>query len=332
MHKTGADSDCSIFNCSYACSGAFIEVHHVQPPCAIDHCCCLIWLLHHLACYLHGLPVPPLTAAWVCRALLLAGHPDAPPGLALGKIPHHLMSVSTHLYATQMPKWHSVIQSELIRSLILSGTPQALLTLTPSPASTHLQLQSNPALHSPVGQGDPRRSASNNSSLLLADGKVNWQGVKTASAQSYPVLLHQALTLAVTADWGPADFGACETDSSDSSESSGSEQADDSAAQEAIAAAGHDKILAVAVMAVTFCCDKPTLFKANESRRSLGSLVPVPASEVSLIIAPVRPWKFDSLACMLASHVQPSFLVTKALKPACGTYLCTEMCGLNICS
>ena len=230
--------------------------------------------------------VPPLIAASACRALISAGHPDAPQGLALGKIPHHLMSISTHLYATQMPQWYSVIQSELIRSLILSGTPQALLTLTPSPASIHLQLQSAAASGSPT-EG-PRASTSDNSSLLLADGKVNWQGAKTASAQSFPVLLHQALSLALTADWGPADFGACETDSSDSSssESTGSEQADDNAAQEAIAAAGHEKILAIAVMAVTLCCDKPALFKADESRANLGGLVTAPTNEVSLVTAP----------------------------------------------
>ena len=224
------------------------------------------------------------------------------------------MSVSTRLYATQMPKWHSVIQSELTRSLILSGTPQALLTLTPSPESTHLQLQSDAAQSSTMDQEGSRGSANGISSLMLADGKVNWQGAKTASAQSYPVLLHQALTLALTADWGPADFGACETDSSDSSKSSGSEQADDSAAQEAIAAAGHEKILAIAVMAVTLCCDKPTLLKADGSRATLSGLVAAPANEVSLVIAPACFWKADIIACMLTSHVQPSFSVTKALK------------------
>ena len=217
------------------------------------------------------------------------------------------MSISTHLYATQMPKWHSVIQSELIRSLVLSGTPQALLTLTPSPASTHLQLQSDTASRNPMNWGGSRGSTSGNS-LLLADGQVNWQGAKTASAESFPVLLHQALTLALTADWGPADFGACETDSSDSSssESTGSEQADDSAAQEAIAAAGHEKILAIAVMAVTVCCDKLTLLTADESRAELAKVAFPPANEVSLVTAPACLWRADSIAGMLASHEQPS--------------------------
>ena len=223
------------------------------------------------------------------------------------------MSISTHLYATQMPQWHSVIQSELIRSLIISGTPQALLILTPSPASIHLQLQSDAASGSPLNLEGPRASASDDSSLLLPDGKVNWQGAKTASAQSLPVLLHQALSLALTADWGPADFGACETDSSDSSssESTGSEQADDNAAQETIAAAGYQKILAIAVMAVTICCDKPALFKADKSRANLGSLVSVPINEVSLVTAPACLWKADSLAFMLGVHVQPCLSVTQ---------------------
>lgn len=277
----------------------------------------------HFACYLHCLLVSPLTAALACRALISAGHPDAPQGLALGKIPHHLLRVSTLLYATQMPKWHSVIQSELIRSLILSGTPQALLTVTPSPANTPGQLQSDPASLSPVDQEGPRGVTSHSSSLLLADGNVNWQGAKTASAQSCPVLLHQALTLALTVDWGPADFGACETDSSDSSscESSGSEQTDDSAAQEAIAAAGHEKLLAIAVMAVTVCCDKPTMLKADESKANLGSFVTAPANQVSLVTEPACLSKAEGIACMLASHVQSSLSVIKALKPACGFYI-----------
>lgn len=228
-----------------------------------------------------------------------------------------------------MPKWHSVIQSELIRSLILSGTPQALLTITPSPAIRHGQLQSDAASLSPVDQEGPREITSHSNLLLLADGYVNWQGAKTASAQSCPVLLHQALTLALTVDWGPADFGACETDSSDSSssESSGSEQADNSAAQEANAAAGHEKILAIAVMAVTLCCDKPTVLRGDESKATSGSFGIAPANEVSLVIAPACLLKADGIACMLSSHAQPSLSATKAPKPACGfTYVPYSVC------
>lgn len=232
--------------------------------------------------------MPFLSAAPACRALIEAGHPDAPQALALEKIPHHLMRVSTHLYATQIPKWHSVIQSELIRSLILAGTPQALLRLTSLPASTRLSPQSNLQLQSKNAscsfQGLEGRGASQSetSSLLLADGAVNRQAAETASAQSYPVLLHQALILALTADWGPADFGGCETDSSDSSasESSGSEQADDSAAQSDTAAAGHEKVLAIAVMAATHCCGNPTPSEGDSTAKS-GSLT----NEVSVFIA-----------------------------------------------
>ena len=228
------------------------------------------------------------SAALACRALLEAGHPDAPQALALGKIPDHLMRVSTHLYAAQMPKWHSVIQSELIRSLILAGSPQALLRLTPLPASTHLspqsnlQLQSRNASHSSQGLEGPGASQSENSSLLLADGTVNRQAAEAASAQSYPVLLHQALTLALTADWGPADFGGCETDSSDSSasETSASDQADDSAAQSDTAAAGQEKVLAVAVIAATHCCDEHTPSE-DDSRAKSGGFT----NEVSVFIA-----------------------------------------------
>lgn len=230
--------------------------------------------------------MPFLSASLACRALIEAGHPDAPQALALGKIPHHLMRVSTHLYATRMPKWHSVVQSELIRSLILAGTPQALLKLTYLPGSPNLSPQSNlqrqSMSRSSQGLEGPSASQNDSSSLVLADGTVNRHTAEAAFAQSYPVLLHQALTLALTADWGPADFGGCETDSSDSSasESGGSEQADDSAAQSDTAAAGHEKVLMIAVMAATHCCDKPTLSEDDSTAKS-GSLT----NEVSISIA-----------------------------------------------
>lgn len=227
--------------------------------------------------------MPVLSAAPACRALIGASHPDAPQALALGKIPHHLMRVSTHLYATQMPKWHSVIQSELIRSLILASTPQALLKLTPLPGSPHLSPQSNLQRqlksHSFQGHRDSGASQSDSSSLLLAAGSVNRQAAEAASIQSYPVLLHQALSLALTAEWGPADFGGCEADSS-ASEASGSEQTDDSAAQSDTAAAGHEKVLAIAVIAATHCCDKPTPWE-DGSRAKSGSLT----NEVRVFIA-----------------------------------------------
>lgn len=262
--------------------------------------------LYHPAPCLHVFLVPLLSASLACRALIEAGHPDAPQALALGKIPHHLMRVSTHLYATHTPKWHSVIQSELIRSLILAGTPQALLGLTPLPSGTHVSPQSNLQVHSKNASHsfqdleDPGASQSDNRSLLLADGTVNRQAAEAASAQSYPVLLHQALMLAVTADWGPADFGGCETDSSDSSasESSGSVQADDSAAQSDTAAAGHEKVLAIAVMAATHCCDKPTPSE-DDSRAKSGSLT----HEVSVFIAGAGYCKTDK-RMMLTTRVR----------------------------
>lgn len=181
-----------------------------------------------------------------------------------------------------MPKWHSVIESELIRSLLLAGAAPAMLALTPLPASTNPRLQSDTASHSSMGLEGPNANPSGSSLLLLADGKLNRQAAEAASAQSYPVLLQQALTLALSADWGPGDFGACESESSDSSasESSGSEQAEDSATLDGLAAAGHDKVLAMAVLAASHVCDQSNLSKDDNSRAKSGDL----ANEVTLCI------------------------------------------------
>lgn len=218
-----------------------------------------------------------------CRTLIQAGHPDAPQGLALGKVPQRLMSASAHLYAAQTPKWHSILQSELIMSLILAGTPHALLVIMPLPDSkdSNKQHQSEAVplgLVSTESVGTDLRG-SGSGSLLMADGTVNKQAAEAASTDSYPVLLHQALTLALTAEWGPGDFGACESDSADSSasESSGSEPAEDSATQQGLAAAGHEKVLAIAVLASTHVCSQSTLLEEDGGRATSGNL----ANEVS---------------------------------------------------
>ena len=187
-----------------------------------------------------------------------------------------------------MPKWHSILQSELIRSLILAGTPHALLTIVPSPASQD-SVSQHPFEAAPLrlSNSEGLGTSSSGSGLLSADGTVNRQAAEAASAQSYPVLLYQALTLALTAEWGPGDLGACESDSTDSSasESSGSEQSEDSATQQGLAAAGHEKLLAIAVLASTHVSSQATLLEEEEVRATSGNL----AHEVSLCMHLLEP-------------------------------------------
>lgn len=258
-----------------------------------------------------------------CRTLIQAGHPDAPQGLALGKIPQRLMSASAHLYAAQMPKWHIILQSELIRSLILAGTPHTLLMIVQMPDSNRQHQSEAGPLSLTNTEGVGTNPSDSGSSLLMADGTVNRQAAEAASTQSYPVLLYQALTLALSAEWGPGDFGACESDSADSSasESSGSEQAEDSAAQQGLTAAGHEKVLAIAVLASTHVCSQIALLEEDDGRATSSNL----AHEVSLCM---HLLDHETLTKLHTS--QPAMVVLhSACKP---TVIYSSLYILHICS
>ena len=160
-----------------------------------------------------------------CRALLQAGHPyaqDAAPAQThrteQGRVAYHLINISTHLFAIQKPAWHEVIQSEIIRSLFLAGSPAHMPSLSPTPNSSETPwwpLQQSTALQGSQHQmdssvGEPMAF------LLTQDGTVDKQAAESASAHFEPHLLHQALLLATDAQWVPQDFGACASDSSES--------------------------------------------------------------------------------------------------------------------
>jgi hypothetical protein len=173
---------------------------------------------------------------------------------------YHLMNISTHLYANQRPAWHEVIQSEIIRSLLLAGSPTHMPPLSPTPKSSETLFQQSSALQGSHHQVDS--SASEPIAFLLTqDGIVDKQAAESTLAQFEPYLLHQALTLATEAQWVPQDFGACASDSSESdsaaSEPSQAESAEDEDAQAQMTIAGFDRVLTVAVIAAYHCCPQP---------------------------------------------------------------------------
>ena len=208
-----------------------------------------------------------------CRELLQVGHTDAqmPPeqqSLGPGKVQQQLMSISTHLFASQMPEWHNLLQSEVARSLLLAGMPAAMPMLTFTTGKAQQLSQSAAAQQGTVSMSTEgltalgSRTTSSNNTHLLLECAISTQAAEAASTQSHPLLLHQALALALSADWGPADFGACEPDSS-GSDSSGcesrcSESAEDGASQQAMAATGYERVLVVAVVAAFSCLHRPT--------------------------------------------------------------------------
>ena len=171
------------------------------------------------------------------------------------------MSISTHMYASQMPKWHNSIQSELTRSLLLAGMPPALPTLMPTAPSTDPFSQSASANQGSEPRGtEGTKVQPEGIPILLLDGQVHRAAAEAASAQLHPALLHQAMVLTITADLGPADIGACEPDSSgsDTSESELTGPED-----EGLVAAGFEKMLVIAVLAAFKSLDQ--CFMAPES-------------------------------------------------------------------
>ena len=170
---------------------------------------------------------------------------------------YHLMNISTHLYANQKHAWHEVIQSEIIRSLLLAGNPAHMPPLSPTPNSSETPLQQSSALQGPQRQVDSS-FCEPMAFLLTQGGVVDKQAAESASAHCEPYLLHQALLLATDAHWVPQDFGACASDSSESdsaaSEPSQAESAEDEDAQAELTATGFDRVLAVAIIAAYHCC------------------------------------------------------------------------------
>ncbi len=170
------------------------------------------------------------------------------------------MNISTHLYANQKPAWHEVIQSEIIRSLLLAGNPAHMPPLSPTPNSSETPLQQSTALQGSQHQVDSSVS-SPMAFLLTQDGVVDTQAAESASAHFEPYLLHQALLLATDAEWVPQDFGACASDSSESgsaaSEPSQAESAEDEDAQAELTTIGFDRVLAIAIIAAYHCCPQP---------------------------------------------------------------------------
>ena len=170
------------------------------------------------------------------------------------------MNISTRLYANQKPAWHEVIQSEIIRSLLLAGNPAHMLPLSPIPNSSDTPLQQSTALQGSQHQVDSAVCGPM-AFLLTQDGVVDTQAAESASAHVEPCLLHQALLLATDAQWVPQDFGACVSDSSESgsaaSEPSQAESAEDEDAQAELTTTGFDRVLAIAIIAAYHCCPQP---------------------------------------------------------------------------
>ena len=190
-----------------------------------------------------------------------AGHPDAhfpasttPQGAEQGRATYHLLQASTRMFAKGKPAWHRVIQSEVIRSLILAGGPDLSLCLT---STSDPILQQAPGSQAPLStdMGGSICSLSNAHTAVLApDGSLDLQTADRASAQSAPALVHQALVLAWSADWLPEDFGVCAADSSESDSDSAKSNVANSAGQNVEpAAAGLDKVLVIAILAAYKC-------------------------------------------------------------------------------
>ena len=205
---------------------------------------------------MHNTVQPP---AMECRSLLQAGHQDmhhavlSPQLTGQGRIAYHMMRISTHLYASRMPAWHEVIQSEVIRSLLLAGSPIHTPALSiPNSSEVNLQGETLEASKLVCPLSDP------STVLLDQKGVLDVQVAESASAQSEPMLLHQALMMAAEAHWIPQDFGACEPDSSESdsagSESGGSHSGSNAAAQADLTTTGLDRVLVMAMLATFHCC------------------------------------------------------------------------------
>ena len=180
------------------------------------------------------------------------------------------------MYASQMPKWHNLIQSEVARSLLLAGMPPALPALMPTAPSTAPHPQSASAYQGsePMGtEGSTVQPEGSSSSrpILLLDGPVNCAAAEAASAQLHPVLLHQAMVLTITAELGPADIGACEPDSSGSDASESESTGPESAADEGFVAAGFEKMLVIAVIAAFKTLDQPAIVTDSACMSDQGS-------------------------------------------------------------
>ncbi len=167
------------------------------------------------------------------------------------------MNISTHLFAIQKPAWHQVIQSEIIRSLLLAGSPAHMPPLSPTPDSSETPIQQRFALQGSQHQVDSS-VCEPVAFLLTQDGFIDKQAAESASAHFEPQLVHQALLLATNAQWVPQDFGACASDSSESgsaaSEPSQAGSAEDEDAQAELTTTGFDTVLAIAIIAAYHCC------------------------------------------------------------------------------
>ena len=239
--------------------------------------------------------------------LLQATHPDAQyavpaqtHGTDQGRISFHLMNISTRLYAAQMPSWHEVIQSEVIRSLILAGSPSPMPPLSTTPISPGPPLQQGAASQDARDQQDSLGGIPI-APLLTREGRIDKQAAESASAHSEPILLHQGLQLATAAHWVPRDFGARESDSSDSDSAVSSpgepEPGEEEAAQAGLAAAGLDRLLAVAVLAAYQCCPQPPDQEDNartdSSSNESGQMIAVKTNLRSTL----RMWVFVGTGC-----------------------------------
>lgn len=173
------------------------------------------------------------------------------------------MCISTRLYLLRMPAWHELIHAEIVRSLILAGSPHPMPALWAAPSSP---MQAEAGSCTSQTEGTDASSVPPSSSciaLLARDGHINKQTVESAAADTEPALLHQALLLASLCCRTPQELGACEPDSSESesarsesatSESNQSESASEGTAQAELTTAGLERMLATAILAAYQCC------------------------------------------------------------------------------
>ena len=140
----------------------------------------------------------------VCRSLLQAGHADATYAVSAdsqpGKIPHHLLRISTYTYASRRYRLFAWIAMEVASALMLAACPEQQ---TPPPAVDASQGSSQAQLMQQPSNQEPSQELSTPDAITPA-GQVDRQAAELASGQMDPVLLLQAFQLIKSANVWPA--------------------------------------------------------------------------------------------------------------------------------